>query len=184
MDTSSIGSGYSSLAALGITGITTPSSTPSSTTDNSSTASSTTTPLSPRDQFRSDLSTLFADVQSGNITAAQDALKSVTQDRAALYSPSSQSPSTSTTGTSSRSADFQALIDAVTKGDAQGAKDALTKLNADRAAAGANGHHHHHHGGGAAPATTTATDPSTSAATSTPSVASTLTDTDNDGDSR
>ena len=104
-----------------------------------------------RDQFRSDIKALFDAVKSGDMTAAQKAAQQLEADNASLYGNGAPTNgNANATPTNTRDADMQALLDAVKSGNADDAKKALDKLQADRAAerqqGGSGGHHHHHHG--------------------------------------
>lgn len=143
-----------------------------------------------RDKFTSDFASIFAAVQSGDMSGAQQALKALQTDATTLYGPQSQSPaSTSTASTGPKSpldADVQSLFSSVQSGDATAAKAALDKLMADAAATAVKHGHHHHHGGGSGSATggvVSASD-ATAATTASSSAASQAGDKDGDGDSR
>jgi DNA-binding FadR family transcriptional regulator len=103
---------------------------------------------SPRTQFRSDFASLLDAVKSGDMSAAQQALTGVQNDRAASNATYSAQPAQ---GKGLLSTDLQSLFDAVQKGDVSAAQQALTQFQTDaqqRAqthGAQGHGHHHHHH---------------------------------------
>lgn len=99
-------------------------------------------------QFRSDFASLLAAVKSGDMSAAQQALTAVQNDRSTSSATYSSQPAQ---GKGPLSTDLQSLIDAVKQGDASAAQQALTQFQTDaqqKASAGVgqgHGHHHHHH---------------------------------------
>lgn len=108
-------------------------------------------------QFRSDFASLLSAVKSGDMSAAQQALTAVQNDRAASSTTYSSQPAQ---GKGQVSTDLQSLFAAVQKGDTSGAQQALTQLQTDaqqqaqtRGAQG-HGHHHHHHASSSDPSTT------------------------------
>jgi ribosomal protein S20 len=104
---------------------------------------------STRSQFRSDFASLLDAVKSGDMSAAQQALTAVQNDRASVATYSTQ-PSQ---GKGQFSTDLKSLFDAVQTGDQSAAQQALTQLQTDAqqqaqtrgAQGGGHGHHHHHH---------------------------------------
>lgn len=149
-------------------------SVPSETT-NSAPETAPAAPVS-RDQFRSDLTTLFQAVKSGDMDAARKALETVQADRPELFD--------SNLKLSGRKAalqsDFQSLVSAVQSGDATAAQGALGRMQSD--VKGGHGHHHHRrHGDGAGAATTPP--PATGPGSTTSATPAASGDTDGDGES-
>lgn len=114
---------------------------------------------STRSQFRSDFASLLDAVKSGDMSAAQQALTAVQNDRASVATYSTQ-PSQ---GKGQFSTDLKSLFDAVQTGNQSAAQQALTQLQTDAqqqaqtrgAHGGGHGHHHHHHGSSTADTSTT-----------------------------
>ncbi len=132
-------------------------------------------PASTHGKVRSDFATLFSAVQSGDASAAQQALTAVQSDiqsAQATYSPQGSTSSTQLPP------DLQALFTAVQKGDVSGAQQALTQLQSDaqqapasggQGAQGVRGHHgHHHHHQTPSADTTTNNDGTTPSSTTSP----------------
>lgn len=133
-----------------------------------------------RDQFRSDLTTLFQAVKSGDMDAAKKALETVQADRPELFDANLKLSGRK----AALQSDFQSLVSAVQSGDATAAQGALTRMQSD--VQGGHGHHHHrrHHDGAGA----TTTPPPVSAlapgaGSTTSATAAEGGDTDGDGDS-
>ncbi len=100
---------------------------------------------------RAEFQQLGQDLQSGNLSAAQ-------QDFATLSQNSSTQTSSVNSSTPSNSAvslkqSFSDLKTALSSGDISGAQQAYSQIQQDFQANGAQGAHghHHHHGGGAPP---------------------------------
>ena len=102
---------------------------------------------------------LGQDLQSGNISGAQQAFSLLTQylpsSTSTTGSTASQSASGTTSSTASQSLsgtlaqDMTALGQALQSGDSSGAQTAFAQLQQDmQSVAKSGGHHHHHHGSG------------------------------------
>ncbi|MEP6573369.1 MAG: hypothetical protein ABJD11_11765 [Gemmatimonadota bacterium] len=118
-------------------------------TDPGSSPSAPVTPAPPRitrDQFRHDLASLFAAVKSGDMTAAEEALKQVQSERPELFTNIASAQASK----APLSVDLKSIVSAVEAGDATAAQAGLTKLQADVHAQSVEPHreHHHHHPGG------------------------------------
>jgi|SRR5208337_3249760 len=95
-------------------------------------------------QFQQEFQQLGQDLQSGNVSAAQ-------QDFATLQQLSPQGSSTSSTQSNSPIAqEFNQLSEDLQSGNLSAAQQDYTKIQQDFQNQAAEGHHgHHHHGGGA-----------------------------------
>jgi len=100
-----------------------------------------TPPSVSRDQFRNDLTALFAAVRDGDMSGAQQALKTVQADRPELFAGDVRA----TNGKAALQVDFNALVQAVQSGDASAAQESLGRLRSDVRPGHGHGHHHHHH---------------------------------------
>lgn len=111
---------------------------------------------------RSELQQLGQDLQSGNLTAAQQDFATLTQrmfsssttaaGSSSNTSTSSTSSASSPTGTGSILQDLKTLGADLQSGDLSAAQQAYSALQQDILSAG-KGHHHHHHGGQGSTAT-------------------------------
>jgi len=112
--------------------------------------SSTTNQGSPRGGA---MKSLVDSIDNGDMTGAKSAFDALQKNRPGA-SASSSTGTNATTGTSQRDQDIAALGKAIDSGDADAAKQALTRLRDDgknaagaaKGAQGAQGAHHHHHG--------------------------------------
>jgi hypothetical protein len=105
-------------------------------------------------QMRTDFTTLQASLSSGNLSTAQQAYVTLTQD---LQNTQQTQSGQQAGGTSLVSKDLEAVGRALQSGDLTGAKTAFSTLtqdlqNAQQTQASqqtykGHGHHHHHHGG-------------------------------------
>lgn len=103
---------------------------------------------------RAEFQQLGKDLQSGNLSAAQQDFATLTQNSTSQ----SASPGASSAAVSLKQA-FGNLQTALSSGDVSGAQQAYSQIQQDFQSQGTQGHHHHHHGGGASP--TQSTDSST-----------------------
>jgi len=95
-------------------------------------------------QVRQDFQQLGQDLQSGNLSAAQ-------QDLVTLQQLHSEGNSTSTSQTQSQNPvqqDFSQLAQDLQSGNLSAAQQDYTKIQQDLQSQGAQAHHHHHHSGG------------------------------------
>jgi len=114
-------------------------------------------------QQKRDLASMAGDVQSGDMSSAQQALTAFQSDSASLQAVSGASGSSDNNGAGSNpyasvlQTDLTNLIAAVRSGNSSDAQSALAKLGQDaqpaQSASSATGHHHGHHHAAAASAT-------------------------------
>lgn len=94
-------------------------------------------------QFRQEFQQLGQDLQSGNLSAAQ-------QDFASLQQLGPQSNSSSASQSNNPIAQaFSQLSQDLQSGNLSAAQQDYSKIQQDLQTSAAQGHHHHHHGGGA-----------------------------------
>jgi hypothetical protein len=99
------------------------------------------------------MKSLVDSIDNGDMTGAKSAFDALQKNRPGAGATSSAGTN-ATTGTSQRDQDIAALGKAIDSGDADAAKQALTKLRDDgknaagaaQGAQGTQGAHHHHHG--------------------------------------
>ncbi len=91
--------------------------------------------------FKNDVSAVIGAIQSGDLTGAQTALKTLEQDQQSRFG---NGPAH---GPGTFKNDLQSLFQAVQSGDLTSAQQSLSAVQTDMKASGAGHHHHHHHGG-------------------------------------
>ena len=101
--------------------------------------------LSSANPSQSSLQSLSSALQSGNLTAAQNAFASFEQS----FSGSNSQQTSSQSGQSNPvTNDIQSLSSALNTGNLTSAQQAFVQLQKDMQAQQSSGHHHHHGGGG------------------------------------
>jgi hypothetical protein len=102
--------------------------------------------LSSANPSQSNLQSLSSALQSGNLTAAQNAFASFEQSFSS--SNSQQAPSSQSSQSNPVTNDIQTLSSALNSGNLTSAQQAFAQLQKDMQAQQGSGHHHHHGGGG------------------------------------